>query len=54
MPTFSAHAKFEVKIFLGFFHLQSALVSEFLRGGVWVPTFSGHVKLEVKIFLDFF
>ena len=42
------------KIFLDFFHLQSAVDSEFLRLGVWVPTFFGHTKFEVKNFSEFF
>ena len=37
-----------------FFHLQSALVSEFIRGAVWAPTLFGHAKFEVKIFWEFF
>ena len=48
------HTKFEVKIVLEFFHLQSTVDSEFFAVGVWAPTFFGHAKFEVKTFLDFF
>ena len=51
---FFGHTKFEVKIFLEFFSLQSTLDSEFFRGGFQVPTFSGHTKFEVKNFFGIF
>ena len=41
-------------IFLEFFHLQSALVYEFLRGGVWAPTCFGHLKFKVTNLWEFF
>ena len=52
--TFFGHTKFEVKNFSEFFHLQSALDSEFLRRGIWAPNFFGHAKFEVKNFEKIF
>ena len=55
-PTVFCHTKFEVKTFSEFFHLQSALDSEFFRGG----GVSGHhlfldtTNLRLKIFQNFF
>ena len=43
-----------LKNFWEFFHFQSALHSEFFRGGVRAPTFFGHAKFEVKNFSEFF
>ena len=43
-PNFFHHTKFEVNIFLEFFHLQITLDSEFFREGVRAPTFLGHTK----------
>ena len=42
------------KFILEFFHLQSALDSEFFRECLWAPTFFGHAKFEVKNFSEFF
>ena len=42
------------KILQNFFHLQSALDSEFFRGGVQAPTYFGHSKFEVKNFSELF
>ena len=42
------------KNFLEFFHLQSALDSEFFRGVLWAPVFFGHAKFEFKNFSEFF
>ena len=42
------------KNFLDFFHLQSALDSEFFRWSIQEPTFFGHSKFEVKKFSEFF
>ena len=42
------------KNILEFFHLQSALDSEFFRGDVWVPIFFGHTKFGVKNFTELF
>ena len=54
-PIFFGHSKFEVKNFSEFFPLLSSLVSEFVRGGVFMaPTFFGHTKCEVKKFSEFF
>ena len=53
-PTSLGHIKFEVKIFLEFFHLQSTVDSEFSTGGVRAPTSFGHAKFEVKNFFEFF
>ena len=51
---FSGHAKFEVKNFQSFFHLQIAVDSDFFARWVWAPTFFGHTNFEVKIFSEFF
>ena len=42
------------KNFLEFFHVQSAFLSEFFSGDVWVPNCFGHSKFELKIFLECF
>ena len=36
------------------FHLESALDSEFFRGGVWAPTFLSHTEFEVENVSEFF
>ena len=53
-PTSYGHTKYEVQIFLEFFHLQSNLDFEFFSGSVWARTFFGHAKFEVNNFLEFF
>ena len=45
---------FEVKKLSEFSHLESALDSQFFRGGVWAPTSFGYIKFKVKNFLEFF
>ena len=47
------HAKFQVKIFSEFFHLQSALDSEFFRDGLQSLTFFSDNKFEVKFIAIF-
>ena len=51
---FFGNAKFEVKNFSEFFHLLSAVESEFFPARVLAPTFFGHAKFEVKKFSEFF
>ena len=53
-PLFLVIPNFRPKIFSKFFHLQSAQVCEFFRGGVWAPPIFGHAKFEVKNFSEFF
>ena len=53
-PNVFGHTKFQVKNFLEFFNLQSAVDSEFFAGGIWAPTFFGHSKFEVTNFSEFF
>ena len=53
-PILFSDAKFETKKVLEFFHLQSALDSEFFTGGVWAPTFLVMLNLRLKIFQNFF
>ena len=53
-PTFFGDAKFEVKKFSEFFHLQSAVDCEFFAGGFWALTFFGDANFEVKFFSEFF
>ena len=51
--SFYGDAKFEGKIFLEFFNLQSAVVAEFFAGGSGHQPFFGSPNLRSKSFQNF-